>query len=89
MGLHVIEERHESEVHVELLVTVEQRHARIVGHEIKGDFLVSAEHHYIFHDACGGFAHDVRKFEDMPVQVDRMQVVALIAHVHAVTTSFM
>jgi hypothetical protein len=36
----IIEQRHEAEVHVQLLVAMEERHSRIVGDEIKLDFLV-------------------------------------------------
>jgi hypothetical protein len=41
-GLAVVEERHEAEIHVELLVAVEEREARIVGDEVHLRFLVAA-----------------------------------------------
>ena len=37
-GVHlsrIVEERHEAEVHVQLLVAVEKRHSGIVGNEVK------------------------------------------------------
>jgi hypothetical protein len=41
-GLEVVEQGHEAEVHVELLVAVEEREARIVGDEVHLRFLVAA-----------------------------------------------
>jgi hypothetical protein len=39
---------HEAEVHVELLVAVEESQTGVLGEEVDLDFLVSAHHHYIF-----------------------------------------
>ena len=50
-ALRVVEQGHEAEVHVQLLVAVKQGHAGIVGHEVDFGFLVSAEHYDILHDA--------------------------------------
>jgi hypothetical protein len=46
--LVVGEKGHEAEVHVELLVAVEESQTRVLGEEVDLDFLVSAHHHYIF-----------------------------------------
>ncbi len=46
--LHVIKQRHEAEIHMQLLVAMKQRQAGIVGDEIYLRFLVSAQHHDIF-----------------------------------------
>jgi hypothetical protein len=40
--LYIIEERHETVVHVQLLVAVEKRQARIISNEVHLGFLVSA-----------------------------------------------
>jgi hypothetical protein len=37
--LHVVEQRHESEIHVQLLMPVKQRHAVIVSLEIERGFV--------------------------------------------------
>ena len=44
----VSEESHEAEVHVELLVAVEEREAGIVCLEIDFDFLIAIDHDNIF-----------------------------------------
>ena len=51
--LRVIEERHETEVHVELLVTVEERKTRIVRNKVNIQLLISAEHGYVLYNASG------------------------------------
>ncbi len=48
-ALCVGEEGHEAEVHVELLVAMEESQAGIVGLEIDFYFLVAADHYYIFY----------------------------------------
>ena len=42
--LDVIKKSHEAEIHVELLVAVEEREARIVGDEVHFRFLIATEH---------------------------------------------
>jgi hypothetical protein len=42
MPLEVIEESHETEIHVELLVAVEEREAWIVGDKVYFGFLIAA-----------------------------------------------
>jgi hypothetical protein len=46
--LDILEERHEAEVHVQLLVAVEQRQAWVIRNKIHVGFLVASEHHDIF-----------------------------------------
>src|SRR3979490_2402562 len=50
LALRVIEKRHESEVHMQLLMTVKQGPTGIVGHKIHFDLLVAAQHDDILHD---------------------------------------
>jgi len=45
----VIEQGHETEIHVQLLMAVKQGEAGIIGNEVDLDFLVSADHDHIFH----------------------------------------
>jgi hypothetical protein len=49
-GVHpsgILEKRHETEIHVQLLVTAEKGHSWIVGHKIEFDFLKPVQHHHI------------------------------------------
>jgi len=46
--LYIIEERHETVVHVQLLVAVEKRQSWIIGNKVYLGFVVSAQHHNIF-----------------------------------------
>jgi len=46
--LHIIKQRHEAEIHMQLLMTVKQGQAGIVGDEIYLGFLISAQHYDIF-----------------------------------------
>ena len=61
------EERHESEVHVKLLVTVEECHPRIVSDEVKFHFLKAAHHHHVFHNTGCGLATNTYQLEAVPV----------------------
>jgi hypothetical protein len=63
----VFEERHEPEVHVQLLVTVKKRQSWIVCDEIELDLLKAAQHHHVFHHACGGPSADVGQLEAVPM----------------------
>jgi hypothetical protein len=47
-GLYIVEERHETVVHVQLLVTVEKRQPWIISNKVHLGFLVAAQHHNIF-----------------------------------------
>src|SRR5207249_8157268 len=43
-SLHIVEQAHESEIHVQLLMTMKQCQPRIVRHKIHFHFLISANH---------------------------------------------
>ena len=60
-------------------MTVEQRRSGIVGDEIEFDFLKAAQHHDILDHAGGRLAADPRQLEAVPMQVQRMDVVAGVA----------
>ena len=83
-NLRVLEKRHEPEIHVKLLVTVEQRQSRIVGNEIEFDFLEAVQHYNILHHARRRLAANAHEFEAVPVQVQRMNVVGGIAKLEPV-----
>ena len=49
-ALHgIIEQGHETEIHVQLLMAVKRGEAGIIGNEVNLDFLVSAYRDHIFH----------------------------------------
>src|SRR6185369_8125542 len=68
-------------------MTMEQCHPRIVCYKIEGHVLVSAQHHDVLHNTRCRLAHDASQLKHMPVQVDGMNIIALVLHVHAVTPS--
>ena len=84
IGSDVVEQRHEAEVHVQLLVTMEQREAGIVGDKVDLDFLVASDHDDVFHYSSADFPGKFGEFETMPVKMDRMYVVAGVAHANAI-----
>ena len=49
--LRIIEQRHEPEIHVQLLMAVEECEAGVVGDEIDVGFLVTAEHDDVFENS--------------------------------------
>src|ERR1700751_70262 len=51
ISLHVVEQRHEAEVHVELLVAMEKRQTGIVRNKVDLCFLISAEHDHVFENS--------------------------------------
>jgi len=86
--LDVSEEGHEAEVHVELLVAVEESEAGIVCLEIDFDFLIAIHHDYIFEYARGGLAGVAREFEGVAMKMNGMDVVTGVVHADAVTLAF-
>src|SRR5579864_4685436 len=45
--LCILEERHESEIHMQLLMAMKESHTGIVGHEVERDLLKAAQHYDI------------------------------------------
>src|ERR1700733_3027112 len=86
---NVVKERHESEIHMELLVAMKQRHAGIVGDKIHFRLLIAAQHHYIFHYAGRRFSRQLHKLETVPVQMDGMDVVAGVAHLDPIALALL
>src|SRR5689334_6163613 len=84
----VIEQGHETKVHVKLLVTVKQREARIVCREVYFDLLISPDHNHIFHHARTRLPGELGEFKTVSVKMDRVNVVAGIAHSQAMTLAF-
>jgi hypothetical protein len=74
-----VQQRHEPEVHVQLLMTVKQGQAGLVGGEVDVDRLITADHGNVFAHSGGGSPGDVRDFERVAVQVDGVDVVCAVA----------
>src|SRR5229473_6084844 len=83
-SLQIVEQGHETKVHVKLLVTMKQGQARIVGDEVHFRFLIPSQHHDIFENSRGGLSSQTRQFEAVPMQMDRMDVIAGIAHTESI-----
>ena len=86
---HIIEQCHESEIHVQLLVTVKEGTTRIVGDEVELERLKAAEHHHVLDHAGGGLAADTNKFKAMPMQVKRVDIVARVTELEPVAVPFL
>src|ERR1035441_7844065 len=84
LGSNIVKEGHKSEIHVQLLVTVEQGQPWIVGDEIDRDLLITSDHHYIFHYCRSGCSRDVGQLEAVPVEVNWVNVIAGIAHLDSI-----
>ena len=50
--LHVVEERHESKIHVQLLMAVKECRSRIVGDEVDLGFPIPRKHDDILENSC-------------------------------------
>ena len=57
---------------------MEQGEAGIVGNEIDFDFLVAPDHDDILQNSSGRFPRKAREFKTVSVQMNRMDVVALV-----------
>src|SRR5712672_3220201 len=79
-ALGVVEKRHEAEVHMQLLVAMEQSQAGIVGHKVDFNFLISPQHDDVLQYAGGGLSSYPGQFKAMPMQMDRMYIVTGVAH---------
>src|SRR5579862_2801957 len=88
-SLNVVEEGHEAEIHVELLVAMEEREAGIIGDEINGGFLVAIEHEDVFANTSRRLASDGGDFECVAMQVNRVDIVTRIAHADAIALPFL
>jgi hypothetical protein len=83
--LYEIEQRHETEVHMQLLMAMGQRQPRIVGGESDFRFLLTAQHHHVFPHAGGRFPGDVRQLKTVAMQMHWMYIVAGVTHADSIT----
>src|SRR6266487_3603267 len=82
--LYIVEERHETVVHVQLLVTVEEGQPRIISNKVYLGFLVSAQHQNIFQDSSCRLPGQARQVKTMAMEMDGMDIVTGIAHTNAI-----
>src|SRR5690349_6105980 len=76
--LGIIEQRHQTVIHMELLMAMKQRASRIVGYEIEFDLLVAAQHYHILDDARGRFPGNPHQFETVAMQMHGMNIIAAV-----------
>src|SRR5580692_7353871 len=80
LELHVLEERHEAEIHMQLLMAVKQREPRIIRHEIDLHLLIPANHDHVLDDSRGRLPCHTCQLKTVAVKVDRMDVIARVPH---------
>src|SRR5882724_1479541 len=88
LDLYIVEKRHETVVHVQLLVTVEKRQTRIISDKVYLGFLVSAQHHNIFQDSSGRLSGQACQLKTMAMKMDRMDIVTGVTHANAIALIF-
>jgi hypothetical protein len=77
-GLSVFKESHETEIHMEILMAVKQGEPGVVGDKIDLNSTEAFHENRILKDAGCFFSIDLCDLEIVPMQVERMHVVALI-----------
>src|SRR5215469_1059625 len=92
-GLHamrrsrVAKQRHETKVHVLLDMAVKEREARLVGYQIHRGASPCGNDHRVLLDPGSRLAVELDEFEQVPVHMQRVRIVAAIVKYQAVTAS--
>jgi hypothetical protein len=84
-ALNVLEDGHEPEVHVQLLMAMEERVARIVGGKVHVNGLERHDVDDVFVQAAHLAFADLGDLESVTMEMDRMLVAAAVAQHEAVT----
>src|SRR5215472_9164348 len=84
----VIKQRHETKVHVQLLMAMEESKARIVSYEIDFMLLIATQHYDVLDDSRRFCTGEIGELEAVAMKMDRMNVVARVAHPNPVTFAF-
>src|ERR1700722_1877781 len=71
----IVEQRHETVVHVQLLVAVEKGQSWVVSSEVDFCFLIAAYHDHVFQNAGGRLPCDPGEFKGVAMQMDRVDVI--------------
>src|SRR5580704_13429786 len=83
----IVEQRHETVVHMQLLVAMKEGEPWIVGGEVDLCFLITAHHDHVLHNPGSWLSSDSGQFKGMAMQMDGMDVIAGIAHPQAIPLS--
>ena len=83
-SLNIVEEGHETEVHVQLLVAVEESKPGIVGNEVNLQLLIAAQHHHVLYYTGGFPPREIGKLKAVAMKMDWMDVVTRVAHPNAI-----
>src|ERR1700761_1311264 len=87
LHLHVAEQAHETVVHMQLLMAMEEGRPGVAGNEVHLYLLVAADHNNILHDAGGRLAGDPPELKAVAMQMNGMDIVPGVAHAQAVATT--
>jgi hypothetical protein len=77
-GLNVFKESHETEIHVEILMAMKQGEPRVVGYKIDINSGEAFHQDGVFENSGRFPSMNFRDLEIMPMEVERMHVVALV-----------
>ena len=88
-ALSICNQRRETFVHVVLVMTVEERRAGIIGHEIDLCRRVTRHADGILHHSGREFVSDLRDLEGVTMRMYRMFVAAMVVHHQAVALALL
>src|SRR5579863_4244011 len=83
----ILHQSHKPKVHVERLMAVKKRVPRIVRREVDFDNLIGVHDHRVLQNAGCDLAVYFRQFKAVPMQVQRVSVVAVVSKDHAISFS--
>src|ERR1700678_2678261 len=83
----VAKQRHETEVHVLLDMAVKQRQARLVGDQIDRGASIGGKDHRVFLYAGSRLAVELDELEEVPVDMQRVRIVAAVVKHQPVAVS--
>jgi hypothetical protein len=76
--LNVFKKSHETEIHVEILMAMKQCESRVIGYKIDVNSAEAFDQDSVFENSGSFFSVDLCDLEIMPMQVERVHVVALV-----------
>jgi hypothetical protein len=82
--LGVVEKRHETVVHVQLLVAVEESEARIISDKVNVVLLVATQHDHVFYDSGCCCSREISKLKAVAMKMNGMNIIASVAHANAI-----
>ena len=85
----ILKESHEAEIHVEILVAVKQGEPGVIGYKIDINSAEALGEDGVFENSGGFFSVNFRDLKIMPMQMEGMQVVALVDESESITATLM